>query len=135
MPAGLLFRLLSLVSIKYVHSKGEGGDVHFTSWKYFNLWKCSLHFVYIFKTEWNFLIKFCSSDPSFNGNILRSLYLKFQTSAHAHIAINYYYLLFTNFLTYEFLKLSLAYILINEVGQWFYQLDFINFIKSIPSIC
>ena len=45
-----------------------------------------------------FLIKFCSSDPSFNINIFRSLYLKFKTSAHAQIAITHYYVL-TNFLT------------------------------------
>ena len=70
-----------------------GGVVHSASWKY------SMYFVYIFRTGWNFLIKFCSSDPSFNRNILRSLYLKFKTSAHAHIAIAYYYALFTNFLT------------------------------------
>ena len=67
--------------------------VHSTSWKR------SLHFLYIFGTDWNFLIKFCSSDPSFNRDILRSLYLKFQTSAHAHIAITYYYVLFTTFLS------------------------------------
>ena len=36
-----------------------------------------------------FFNKFCSSDPSFNRNILRPLYLKFKTSAHAHIAIAY----------------------------------------------
>ena len=59
----------------------------------------SLYFVYIFRTGWNILIKFCSSDPSFSRNILRSLYLKFKTSAHADIAITYYYALFTNFLT------------------------------------
>ena len=56
--------------------------------------------VYIFRTDWDFFIKFCSSDPSFNRNILRSLYLKFKTSAHVHIIITYYYVLFTNFLTW-----------------------------------
>ena len=29
------------------------------------------------------------------------------------------------------LKLSLVYILINEVGQWFYQLDHVTFWKNI----
>ena len=69
------------------------------------LYRCAFHFVemqsvffYIFRMGWNFLIKFCSSDPSFNRNILRSLYLKFKASAHAHIVIAYYYTLFTNFL-------------------------------------
>ena len=46
-----------------------------------------------------FLIEFCSSDPSFDGGVLGSLYLEFKTSAHAHIAIACYYALFTDFLT------------------------------------
>ena len=62
-------------------------------------WISSLHFVYIFRKDWNFLTKLRSSDPSFNRNILRSLYLKFKTSAHAQIAMAYYYVLFINFLT------------------------------------
>ena len=63
-------------------------------------WISSLHFVYIFRKDWNFLTKLCSSDPSFNRNILRSLYLKFKTSADAQIAMTYYYVLFINFLTW-----------------------------------
>ena len=55
-------------------------------------------FFYNFRTDWKFLIKVSSSDPSFNRNILRSLYLKFKTSAHAQIAITYYYVSFPNFL-------------------------------------
>ena len=47
--------------------------------------KFGLYFVYIFIADWNFLTKFCSSDPSFNGNILTSLYLKSETSAHAQL--------------------------------------------------
>ena len=47
-------------------------------------WKWSLYFVYIFRTGWNSLIKFCSSDHSYSRNILRSLYLKFKTSAHCN---------------------------------------------------
>ena len=71
--------------------------VHYTSWK------DGLYFACIFRTGWNFLIKFCSSDPSFNRNNSKFLYLKFKTSAHAHTKIAYYYALFTNFLTwYEF---------------------------------
>ena len=66
-------------------------------------WKCSLHFVDIFRIDWNFLIKFSSSYPSFNRIILRSRYLQFQTSTHAQIVITYVYALFTNFLSqYEF---------------------------------
>ena len=50
-----------------------------------------------------FLIKFCSSDQSFNRNILRSLYFKFRTSAHAQITISCYYVLMEYFWTwYEF---------------------------------
>ena len=50
---------------KYPGGAGGGGELHSTSWKYWNL-----HFVYI-------LI----ADPSFNRNIFISLYLKFKTSA------------------------------------------------------
>ena len=63
---------------------------------------CAFHFVEIFqfveiqsalfcifRTDWNFLIEFCSSEPNFNRNILRPLYLKFKTSAHAEIAITH----------------------------------------------
>ena len=98
--------------------------VHSTLWKYSTSWKCSLHFVYVFRTDWNFLTKFCISDPSFSRNILSSLYLKFKTSAHAYIVITNYYVLFTNFLRWsEFW----GYIMENEVGQWFYQLNHVNF--------
>ena len=77
---------------------GWGGGVHFTSWKHSTSWKFGLYFVYIFTTDWNFSIKFCSSDPSFNRNTFRPLYLKFKTFAHAQIAITHYEVLFTNFL-------------------------------------
>ena len=95
--------------------------------------KCSLYFVYIFRTGWNFLLKFCSSHPSFSRNILRSLYLNFKTSAYTHIAISYYYALFTNFLIWYELN-SHCYILINEVGQWFYQLHHLTFLKIYSNL-
>ena len=38
------------------------------------LWKFSLHFGHIFRTDWNFLTKFGRSDPSFNRSILTLLY-------------------------------------------------------------
>ena len=41
--------------------------------------KCGLHFVYIFRADWNFLIKFSGSDPIFSRNSFRSLYVKFKT--------------------------------------------------------
>ena len=59
--------------------------VYSTSWKCSTWWKFGLHFVYIFIADWNFLTKFCSSNPSFNGNILTFLYLKSETSAHAQL--------------------------------------------------
>ena len=52
-----------------------------------------VHSVYIFRTDCNFLIEFCSSDPSLNRNILRSSHLKFKKSAHAQI-ITHYWVLF-----------------------------------------
>ena len=57
----------------------------------------AVYIFYNFRTDWNFLMKFCSFDPSFNRNILRSLYLKFKPSVHAHITITYHFVLFTNF--------------------------------------
>ena len=72
--------------------------VHSTWWKYPTSWKFNQHFVYIFRTGWNFLIQICSSNLSYNRNILRSLYLKFKTSAHAQITKTHYYVLFTYFL-------------------------------------
>ena len=62
--------------------------------------KFSLHIVYIFRTGWNFLIQFCYSNPSYNRNIVRSLYLKFKIFAHAQITITHYYVLFTYLLTW-----------------------------------
>ena len=53
-------------------------SVHSTSWK------LRLYFVYTFIADWNFLTEFCGFDPSFNRNILASLYLKSETSPHAH---------------------------------------------------
>ena len=53
--------------------------VHSTSWKF------GLYFVCIFIANWNFLTKFWSSDPSFSRNILTSLYVKSETSAHAQL--------------------------------------------------
>ena len=81
-------------------------------------------FISFFRTDWNFLIKFCNSDPSFNRKILTSLYLKFKTSAHAHIAITYYFLYLQVLWQDIILNLHRGYILINEVGQGFYQRDF-----------
>ena len=78
-----------------------------------------------------FWIKFCNSDPSFNKNILRFLYLKFKTSDPTHIAITYYFTWFTNCLTWYEFNLRWGYILINEVVQWFYQLDHVTFSENI----
>ena len=91
--------------------------VHSTSWK------CSLYFVYIFRTGRNFLIKFCSSDLSFSRNILKSLYLKFKKSNYLFLCMIYKLL--------DMRWISLIYILINEVGQWFYHLDHVTFSKNV----
>ena len=60
--------------------------VHSTLWKFSTWWKFGLQSVYIFIADWNFLAKFCLSDPSFNENILTSLYLKSETSTHAQLS-------------------------------------------------
>ena len=39
-----------------VNRGGYRTPVHSTWWKYSTSWKFSLHFVYIFRTSWNFLI-------------------------------------------------------------------------------
>ena len=66
--------------------------MHSTLWRYSTLSKFILYFVYLFRTDRNFLSNFCSSDPSFDRNILRSLYLKFKISAHAQTTVTLYYL-------------------------------------------
>lgn len=59
--------------------------VDFTSWKNCILWKFSLDFVHVFRTNLIFSTKFDSIDPSFNRSSLKLLYLTFKTSAHAKI--------------------------------------------------
>ena len=66
--------------------------VHSTLWKYSTSRKFILYFVYLFRTDRNFLSNFCSSDPSFARNILRPLYLKFKKSTHAQMTVASYYL-------------------------------------------
>ena len=68
-----------------------------------------------------FFIKFCYSDPSFNRNIWRSIYLKFKQLRMSNCNSS---LLRISWHEIN-LKLSLhwRYILISEVGQWFYQVD------------
>ena len=51
--------------------RGKLPPVHSTSRKF------GLYFAYIFIANWDFLTKFCSSDPSFKRNILTSLYLRY----------------------------------------------------------
>ena len=74
-------------SIPLTSFRQGGGEevVHSTSWKFSTWWTFSLYFVYIFIADSIFLTKFCSSDPSFNGNILISLYLKSETFALAQL--------------------------------------------------
>ena len=90
--------------------------MHSTSWKFSTWWKLGLYFLYIFIMDWNFFTKFCSSDSSFNGNILTSLYLKSETSAHVQLCD--YSFIHT---TYMFHGMVLAgnshcgYLLMNEV--------------------
>ena len=75
-------------------SRGRGWryPVHSTLWKYSTSSKFILHFVYLFRTDQNFLSNFCSSDPSFDRNILRPPYLKFKISAHVQMTVTSYYL-------------------------------------------
>ena len=54
-----------------------------------------MEFVHIFGTAWNFLTKFWCSDWNLSKNIIRRLYLKFETSAHGQITLTRYSLLET----------------------------------------
>ena len=76
--------------------------MHSTSWKF------SRNFVHNYWTVRVFLTKFRSSDLSFNWSILTLLHLKFETFAHAQIAVIHYYILITSFLTWMSLKLTLG---------------------------
>lgn len=75
---------------------------------YSTWWKFSLHIVCIFRTVWNFLVKFWNSDQGFTRSILTPFWLKFEISAHAQITITRYDILFKNFtwkkVTWFFLK-------------------------------
>ena len=68
---------------------GGGGGVAFHFVEIFRFVAMQSVFCLYLQNGLEFFNKFCSSDPSFNRNILRPLYLKFKTSAHAHIAIAY----------------------------------------------
>ena len=46
---------------------------------------CAFNFVYIFIVDWNFFVKYCSSDTIFTRGILTSLYLKSKTSAYVQL--------------------------------------------------
>ena len=70
-----------MLLVRKEEGRGGGGGVGVDS----TWWKFGLYFVYIFIADWYFLTKFWSSDPSFNGHILTSLYLKSATSAHAQL--------------------------------------------------
>ena len=65
---------------------------------------CAFHFVemqsVICIAHYNFLTKFCSSDPSFNRNILTSLYLKSEHLRMRNYATTRLNILYTNFATW-----------------------------------
>ena len=66
-------------------------------------WKFSLYFVFIFRTAWNFLIKFSSSHQNFKRDNLITLYLSTETdhedqTLHKSLLVT---TLFTNFLSWH----------------------------------
>ena len=101
--------------------------MHSTLWKYSTSWKFSLHSVYIFGKDWNFWTKFQSTDLSFNRNILAPLNWKFKTCAHVRIPIVIYKYL--DFMC--IFSLHWRYVLMNDLGQWFYELDCMSFSKNL----
>ena len=63
--------LKRLYQTKILQSWAEMSESSRTTTKNWKLLRpCAFHFVYIFKVDWNFLAKFCSSDIIFTGDIL-----------------------------------------------------------------
>ena len=54
---------------------------------YSTWWEFSLHIVCIFRTAWNFSVKFWNSDQGFTRSILTPFWLKCEASAHPQITI------------------------------------------------
>ena len=76
---------------------------------------CNL-FIFSYCTA-NFLTKFCSSDPSFNRNILTSLYLKSKHLRMRNYAITHLYILYTSFTTWCQLETYIE----DTVNKWYQQ--------------
>ena len=90
----------------------------FSPWKFCSSWKFGLYFAYIFIADWNLLTKFRSFDPICNRNILTSLYLKSETSAHAQL--RNYSLVHTIYTFHDMVlvgNLSWGYLSINGVFE------------------
>ena len=128
-------RLLFLWYLTWISSSMFiGPPVHSTSWKLSTCWKFGLYFVYIFIADWNLLTKFCSLDPSFNGNIFTFLYLKSKTSARARLCD--YSFIHT---IYKFHGTVLAgnshwgYLLISEVHRSRHECGHVTFPKTFSA--
>ena len=94
---------------------------------------CAFHFVeircafclYLQKGLEFFVIKFYSSSPSFKRNILRSLNLEFETSAHAQIAITHY----SYYLQISWHDINLKLTLEIHFDKWSWLMNFNNLIR------
>ena len=75
--------------IGQMQTKRLGCAFHFME-IFYTSWKFCLYFVHVFRSDSNFFTKLGSSDSSFNWVILKLLYLKFETSAYARIAVIHY---------------------------------------------
>ena len=97
--------------------------MHSTSWKF------SLYFVHIFRTDWNFLTLLSSLiqvsiEAFWNSYTWKLKHLRMRKLHYSLLHIIY------KFLKMIWIwKLHWGYILVNEIGQWCYQLDHATFCK------
>ena len=124
MAKGLKLKVIKFcgISATFVEVTGEklvGGILHAP---------CAFHFVEIFHfVEMQSVIclyfhtvlqtKFCNSDPSFNINILTSLYLKSELLRMRNHAITRLYILYTNFTTWCLLETYIE----DTIDKWHQQ--------------
>ena len=90
--------------------------------------KLSLHFIYIFRTNWNVLIKFWDWSM-FHIETMAPLNIKYETSAYANCDYSYFIILQISWNNMKS-KLALGILLVIEVALWFHHLGHVPFSKT-----
>ena len=88
------------------------------------------NFVNFFIAHCNFLTKFCSLDPSFNRNILTSLYLKSEHLRMRNYATTRLYMLHTKVSHGVSWKRTLRILLINGINRQRHECDHVTFLRN-----